>query len=272
MRILLTNDDGIDAPGLAALARRLHEDGHDLLVAAPTGDVSGSGTSLGTVADGAVIPAREAGIPSLPDVAAYAVDAPPAFIALAACTGALGEPPGFVISGVNPGHNTGRTLLYSSTVGAAIAAASCGRPAMAVSCGTAPAGRLDTAVEVSAVAFALFLEHLPRSAVLNVNVPDLDVAEILSVRRARLGRLGSFSITFEPVRGGLRMWYRPTTERKLREQPHRDGDSALVAAGYVTLTALAGGIEDPALTRAVDELAAEVADRLAAHVPARARR
>lgn len=272
MRILLTNDDGIDAPGLAALARRLHEDGHDLLVAAPAGDLSGSGTSLGTVADGAVIPAREAGLPSLPDVAAYAVEAPPALIVLAVCTGALGEPPDFVISGVNPGHNTGRTLLHSSTVGAAIAAASCGRSAMAVSCGAAPAGRFDTAAEVAAATLCLFHEHLPRPTVLNVNVPDLDVVEILSVRRARLGRLGSFSMTFEPVRGGLRMRHRPTTERKLREQPHPDGDSALVAAGHVTLTALAGGVEDPALTRAVEELAAGVAGRLAGHVPARARR
>lgn len=266
MRILLTNDDGVHAPGLAAIGRRLRDTDHDLVVAAPTGDLSGSGTSLGTFEDGAVIGSEPVELAALPGTEAYRVDAPPAFAVLAACSGAFGPPPDFVVSGVNPGHNTGRMLLHSSTVGAAIAAAAAGRSALAVSCGEPPTGRFDTAAEVAVAALGLFDEHLPRRTVLNVNVPDVDVADIVGVRRARLGRLSTFTMSIERAPGGLRLRRRVNADL-LRDDRNHDADSALVVTGHVTLTCLLGGTED--LTRApeLDLLATRLAARLAAVVP-----
>src|SRR5271170_2589419 len=118
MRILVTNDDGIDAPGLGALVGRLVAADHDVAVAAPSSERSGSGTSLGGVDDGTPISVTDHVLPAAPSVPAVAIDGPPGLAVLAACVGALGEPPDAVISGINAGPNTGRSLLFSGTVGA----------------------------------------------------------------------------------------------------------------------------------------------------------
>ena len=103
MRILVTNDDGIDAPGLAALVGRLVATGHEVAVAAPSNERSGSGTSLGAVFDGTPITITDHVLPATPSVRAVSIDAPPGLAVLAACVGALGEAPDAVISGINAG-------------------------------------------------------------------------------------------------------------------------------------------------------------------------
>ena len=126
MKVLVTNDDGIDAPGLHALARALVADGRDVVVVAPARDMSGSGAAIGQVhLDETSTPAGSscrgcAGVP------AYAVDGAPGLCVLAARLGGFGDPPDVVMSGINPGCNTGRAVLHSGTVGAALTAANFG--------------------------------------------------------------------------------------------------------------------------------------------------
>src|SRR5687768_6804026 len=118
MRVLVTNDDGIDSPGILALARAALEVGLDVTVAAPSWDSSGASASLTAVErDGRFLLSKET-LPGLDGVRAFGVEAAPAFIVRAAVRGAFGPEPDLVLSGVNHGPNTGHAVLHSGTVGA----------------------------------------------------------------------------------------------------------------------------------------------------------
>ncbi|MDT0201666.1 5'/3'-nucleotidase SurE [Nocardioides sp. AE5] len=241
MRILLTNDDGIDAPGLAVLGRALADAGHDLVVAAPATDRSGTGSGLGTIEDGAEIAVTEHQLPDLPGVSATAFDAPPSFAVLAACTGVLGPRPDLVVSGINDGFNTGRLLLTSSTVGAALNAGSLGVRGLAISAGFAPDHRFDTAAQVAVSAVEWLIEHAAPRTVLNVNVPNLGIEEVKGVRMAALAPRGLMGLRLNPTAGAIRLERFANTEGLGEET-----DAALVQAGYVAISVL------PSVSRAAD--------------------
>jgi 5'-nucleotidase len=172
-------------------------------------------------------------LPGLPDVPATAVDAPPVFAVLAACTGALGARPDLVISGINDGFNTGRFLLASSTVGAALAGGALGVRGLAISAGFAPHHRFDTAAMIAVRTAEWMIEHSAPRTVLNVNVPDCGVEEIAGVRCAELAPRGLMGLRLD----------RRESELVLRQFVNDDGlgegtDAALVAAGYVAVNAL----------------------------------
>src|SRR5689334_14937253 len=97
VRVLVTNDDGIDAPGIAHLAHALAEE-FDVTVAAPAKDSSGMGTGIGRFDPKTGIPLRRVDI-GLPR--AYAIDGPPGLAVMAAALGAFGEPFHLVASGIN---------------------------------------------------------------------------------------------------------------------------------------------------------------------------
>src|SRR5947199_9066406 len=145
LRVLVTNDDGIAAPGLTALAAAVHALGDEVVVAAPATDHSGASSAIGPMGgpDGvAVTPVELDGIPEVP---AFAVDAPPALIVIIGRLGAFGDPPDVVVSGINPGPNTGRSTLHSGTVGAALTAANMGLSGLAVRVGAGQAIHIATA-------------------------------------------------------------------------------------------------------------------------------
>lgn len=259
MRVLLTNDDGVDAAGLRVLARAVRDEGHEVVIAAPSRDVSGSGTSLGTFSDGEVIRTGTTTLDGLDDVETHWVDAPPAFAVLAACLGRFGPPPDVVVSGINPGHNTGRFILFSSTVGAALTASMAGRPALAVSCGDLPHARFDTAATVACSALRWLLEHAEARTVLNVNVPDLDTSAIRGVRFAPLGPVSTVGLTLDPVHEGLRFGRFANTARAA--DPRYSGtDAGLVTAGYVTVTGMTGGARELPADRVDDVVEAMTQD------------
>lgn len=270
MRVLLTNDDGVEAEGLRVLAHAVRDEGHEVVIAAPLGDVSGSGTSLGTFVDGEVIRAGTTELHGLEDVETHWVDAPPSLAVLGACLGRFGPPPDVVISGINPGWNTGRFILFSSTVGAALTASMAGRSALAISCGDLPQARFDSAATVARSALRWLIEDARERTVLNVNVPDVDVSAMRGVRSAPLGPVSTVGLSLDPVGGGLKFGRYPNLERAA-DPRFAETDAGLVTAGYVTVTGMAGGARELPPDRIGDivgamanDLSAPVAARLAA--------
>jgi 5'-nucleotidase len=254
MRVLVTNDDGIDAPGIRFLARALAGAGQDVVVAAPRHEASGASASLTAVEEeGRILVATHA-LDGLDGVEAYGVASSPAFIALIATRGAFGPAPDVVFSGINRGANAGLAVLHSGTVGAAFTAADNGPRALAVSLDVLTPGTGSAvtggAAEVrpgaaderrhweTAAAIAVDLlpavEGLPAGTILNVNVPDLPRDQVKGVRRARLARFGQVQMAVAEVGQGF-------VRTALEEPDHRleEGtDLALLADGYATLTVL----------------------------------
>ena len=111
VRILVTNDDGVDSPGILPFAAALADDGHDVFVVAPTGDRSGSGAALGQVLGRQAtrrspVTNGRAG----PTSRCTPSTRHPATAVLAACLGGFGDLPDLVASGINPGANTGHLV------------------------------------------------------------------------------------------------------------------------------------------------------------------
>lgn len=236
MRLLLTNDDGIGSPGLHALARHLLRDGHDVVVAAPDQDMSGASAAIGRLHADQHIDVAATEIPGTGGFEGYAVAGPPGLAAMAACLGAFGAPPEVVVSGVNTGLNTGRSVLHSGTVGAALTAQSFGTCGLAISIEPTEPWHWDTACEHAAAALAWLAERAPTRTVLNVNVPGRPRDGVKGVRWAKLDRFGS-------VRAAVAESGRNRLQFEFHESGREldpESDTALVADGYVTLTALHG--------------------------------
>jgi 5'-nucleotidase len=234
VRILVTNDDGAFAPGIIPLARMAVDAGHDVVLAAPQLDMTGFGAALGGFAADGAIGVKPAVLAGLEDVPCYAVDGPPALAVMAARLGGFGDAPDLVLSGINPGHNTGRATLHSGTVGAALTAANFGVSALAVSIGVDDVIRWETAATVAGAALEWLIDAEPKT-VLNLNVPNVPLDELRGVRWARLAAFGTVRAALVPGEGGLQMELRAHDER-LPE----DSDTALVGAGYAAITQIVG--------------------------------
>jgi len=238
MRLLVTNDDGIDAEGLHVLARQLVRAGHDAVVAAPDGDASGSGAALGVFHADSHIDVKRVDIPDC-GAPAWAVSGPPGLCVLAARLGAFGEPPEVVVSGINAGLNTGRAILHSGTVGAALTAQNFGAKGLAVSVEAVTPWRFDTAATVALEVLDQLIEAPPRS-VLNLNVPALPRGELRGLRWARLAAFGAVRAAIGEVEadGRLQIELRATDDTL-----PDDTDTALCEAGYAALTSIVGIVE-----------------------------
>lgn len=219
MRILVTNDDGVSAPGLAALTRALvrwtKEAGgegpgapHEIVVVAPSSNYSGAGAAVGHVTDGTAIPYQRAVVEGAETVEAYGLDASPALSVIAGALGAVGPKPGLVLSGINHGVNVGRSVLHSGTVGAALTASQLGISALAVSLRVAPEPDPWESAADLAVALIPLLADAPVRTVLNLNVPALPLDEIRGLRWARVSGSGFI----KAARGGAPTWEAPNPE------------------------------------------------------------
>jgi 5'-nucleotidase len=235
MRVLVTNDDGVTAPGLAPLAEAVVASGYDVVVAAPREDMSGSSAAIGRMHADETIEVEPVELAGLEAVPCFGVEGPPALAVMAARLGGFGEPPDLVVSGINPGPNTGRSVLHSGTVGAALTAANFGVSGLAVSLDAGDPYRWDTAAALARRALA-WLVRQPAKTVLNLNVPDRSLADLEGVRSARLAPFGTVRAALvESKSGGLQM---ELAEHGI-ELP-ADSDTALVRAGYAAVTSLVG--------------------------------
>ncbi len=249
LRALITNDDGIDSPGLWALAAVARDAGFDVVVAAPHVDASGVGASVLSVpftpttaepVDGGSAPAgrrtRVHPRDSPHGIPAYAVEGHPAWIVHAACRGWFDPVPDVVLSGINVGANVGRMVLYSGTVGAALTASLHGLRGLAVSLDTGwrppEHPHWETAQHVLPDVLDLLLAG-PEGTVLSLNVPDRPVAELGELREATLVPLGAGQVRMEEHDGALRATYANSG------RPEPGTDVALLAQGHPTITGLA---------------------------------
>jgi len=242
VRVLVTNDDGVAAPGIHALAVGLDAAGFDVIVVAPDSDHSGYGAALGDLGRGSGLRTEPASIPGAPHIEAHSLAGPPALCVLAAALGGFGEAPDLVASGINPGNNTGRAVLHSGTVGAALTAANVGMSGVAVSVATEGIDLLtgevadfSASAEVAAAAVE-WAVSAPARTVLNVNLPAGPIEAMARARWATLAPFGTVRATLDPgSNGALEMRVEETDEAL-----PPDCDTAVVAAGHVAVTCLTG--------------------------------
>ena len=177
MRILVTNDDGVFAEGLWALARAMQSVG-DVHVVAPDRDQSGIGTAktLLTVVRAHEVPSPIDGVPT------YAVQGTPTDSVILATESLFSEPFDLLVSGINPGANMGIDLFGSGTFAAALHGRTRGIPSMAVSVSSLMDVRYDVAAQVAEALARRLLEHpLSGPSALNVNLPNLEPTSIKGV-------------------------------------------------------------------------------------------
>jgi 5'-nucleotidase len=236
VRLLLTNDDGIHSPGIHALARHLVRAGYDVIVAAPAQDMSGASAAIGKLHSDQHIEVTTVEIPDADGLTGFAVAGPPGLAAMAGCLGGFGDAPDIIVSGINAGLNTGHSILHSGTVGAALTAQNFGHCGLAVSIEPTDPWHWETACEYALSALAWLQENARKRTVLNVNVPGCPKDAVKGVRWARLDAFGSVrAAVAEAGRNGLQFEFRATGATLDPES-----DTALVAEGYVTLTAIVG--------------------------------
>ena len=228
MHILVSNDDGYQAPGLAALADALSTIAR-VTVVAPDRDRSGASNSLTLDR-----PLRATVQPN----GFIAVNGTPTDCVHVAITGLMDEEPDMVVSGINLGSNLGDDVLYSGTVAAAMEGRFLGLPAIAVSLASFAGRHFDSAARAAVELIErMQARPLPADTILNVNVPDLPWETLKGYRSVRLGHRHKS----EPVcratdpRGRPIYWIGPAGP-EADAGPGTDFDA--INSGYISITPL----------------------------------
>jgi 5'-nucleotidase len=233
-RVLVTNDDGIDSPGLHALAAAALAEGFDVTIAAPERQSSGTSASITAAEEDGRIHIERRKIGGLEQVPTFAVRGAPGLIALIGANAAFGSTPELVLSGINHGANVGRAILHSGTVGAALTGGLNGARALAVSLDVGFDPEIlhwDAAAHVTRQVIPYLLDQ-PLGTVLNLNVPNAPSAPEL--REATLAPFGIVQTTMH--RDGdhhVRL-----SVEDLPNEPVPGSDAAFLAEGYATVTSI----------------------------------
>lgn len=232
-RILISNDDGILAHGLAALVAAAEPLG-DVTVVAP--DREQSATSHSLTLHHPVRPVRLG-------ERRYQVDGTPTDCVMLAIEALMPERPDFVLSGINHGQNMGEDVLYSGTVAAAMEGLSLGVPSIAISFAggdlRADVSMLDRQVEQLSrlLAHIMALPRYPAHTLFNINLPPLGGSDILGVRLTRLGRR-VYSDSIKPMTDP---WGRPIYwigAGTLSWTGGEDSDFRAIEQGFISVTPL----------------------------------
>ena len=178
MHILLSNDDGYQAPGLKALFDSTKEHG-EITIVAPNENRSGASGSL-TLSK--VLTVKASG------ERCFAVDGTPVDCVHIGLNGLLDNEPDMVLSGINSGSNLGDDVLYSGTVGAALEGRRLAYPGIAISMvGSEPEHYLTAGEVASAIISEVKNNPLPSHTILNINVPDMAMGDLNGYKITRLG-------------------------------------------------------------------------------------
>ena len=255
MRILLTNDDGIQAVGIRDFYKALVAAGHEVQVVAPLTEQSAVGHAITIAMPLRVKEFSENGFRGL------AVTGTPADCVKLALTTLMPEPPDVVVSGINAGPNVGVDILYSGTVSAATEGALMGYPAVAVSADDfAPVTMADQGRYAAEFLAGRPWEVTPPRCVLNLNFPARPVAETLGLRLC------------VPTEAAFKDWYVIRQDPRGRnyywltgvippETLGPDTDRALLSRGYITLSPLRFDFTDAdTMTRLAERLGSVVVE------------
>jgi len=228
VHILVSNDDGYRAPGIAVLAEALSVE-YRVSIVAPEQNCSGASNSL----------TLERGLRACQvNDNTYYVDGTPTDTVHLALTGLLPEVPDMVVSGINAGANMGDDVLYSGTVAAAMEGRHLGLPAVAVSLNSFTPTHFETAAR----AVVILLKDLTdvsfaANTILNINVPDIPWSEIKGFKATRLGNRHKSEgvIIQDDPRGDPMYWVGPPGEA---EDAGEGTDFHAVSNNYVSITPL----------------------------------
>ncbi len=228
MKILVSNDDGVHAPGIKALSDALSAIAETITVA-PDRNCSGASNSL-TLTN----PLRAQRL----DNGYFQVNGTPTDCVHLAIRELMDGEPDLVVSGINAGANLGDDTLYSGTVAAAMEGRHLGLPTIAVSLVGRQLEHYDTAAAITArIVQGLLANPLPKEQILNINVPDLPLEQIQGIRVTRLGarhKAEGMVKTQDPAGRDI-YWLGPPGG----EQDAGEGtDFHAVANGYVSVTPL----------------------------------
>jgi 5'-nucleotidase len=235
MRILLTNDDGIYAPGLRALLPELRSLG-EVVVVAPATEQSAVGHSV-TLTTPLVV---QEVLDEERRPMGWAVEGRPADCVKLALRELLPEPPDLIVSGLNAGSNAGINVLYSGTVAAAIEGAFFRRTSIACSLEYRKLKPLDFSrgAELARRVIEQILRHEPETGTLfNVNIPSPERGPIRGIR-AVPQNIAAYIETYDrrvDPRGRMYFWSSPDFSCP---DPHPDTDVTALADGYITVTPL----------------------------------
>lgn len=255
MRILLTNDDGIQAVGLRALYKSLTGAGHEVVCCAPISEMSAVGHAVTLSSPLRVKRFLENGFKG------FGISGTPAdCVKLGLCALVEGETD-LVVSGINAGGNCGVDILYSGTVSAATEGALTGLPALAVSYDHFnPTDLSEQAGFVADFVARQDWAQVRRGCVLNLNFPARPLAETQGLKVCR------------HTRAAYRDWYDRRTDPRGREYFWLDGvippeqlspdtDRALLSEGYITLTPLRFDFTDYEVIEALSGAAGKIPER-----------
>jgi len=230
--ILLSNDDGISAPGLTALHREISRLGR-VTVVAPDSEKSAVGHAI-TLSD----PLRVWDFKKNGEFFGYAVNGTPADCVKIAYWALLKEKPDLVVSGINLGSNSGINAIYSGTVSAATEGTILEVPSFAVSLATYTNPDFDYAAKLARKLAELILaKGLPRGTLLNVNVPAIPEDEMAGIKITRQGKanyLEHFDKRTDPAN---RVYYW-LTGKKVQIEEDLDVDDYAIQNKYVSITPL----------------------------------
>jgi 5'-nucleotidase len=241
VRILLTNDDGVYAPGLRALRVELQKLGQ-VAVVAPAAEQSGVGHSI-TLLNPLVV---QEVLDEQQQPMGWAVEGRPADCVKLALLELLPERPDLIVSGLNAGSNAGINVLYSGTVAAAIEGAFFDITSIAVSLEYTKPKPLDfpqAATLARHVIARLIAQQPPRGSLFNVNIPSLEKGPIRGVRvvpQNFAAHQETYDRRTDP-RGRVYFWNNPDYECR---EPHPDSDVSALAEGYITVTPLQFNMTD----------------------------
>ncbi len=230
LHILVSNDDGIDAPGIFALAQELKKIA-DITVIAPDKQQSAVGHAITMNYPIRALPFRKNN-----DFFGYAVDGTPADAVKLGVRFMLKEPPDLVISGINHGSNTAINILYSGTVSAATEGTILGIPSIAVSLTTYDDADFSYAARFTARLAQEVARHgLPEGTLLNVNVPAGNEEDIRGVKITKQGR-SSWEDWFDLRKDPANREYFWLTGRMKVTDTDDDADQIAIRDNYVSVT------------------------------------
>jgi 5'-nucleotidase len=230
LRILVSNDDGIDSLGIYSLTIALKEIA-DVTVIAPIKEQSAVGHGITMQ-----MPLRILKYNKNNEFFGYAVDGTPADCVKIGIRNIMKEPPDLVISGINHGSNTAINIIYSGTVSAAREAAIMDVPAIAISVTNHMARNFDFAGKVAKhLALKLVKKDIPRGTLLNVNVPDLPESDISGIRLTKQGK-SKWDDIYEQRLDPYGREYYWLTGSLLEVDTDLETDQASVRKNYVSVT------------------------------------